>query len=63
MNEKELLDEVVKIPGVYIPRFYDVAYDEAGHVTAVVPNHPDAPEKLVKRYLQHMDTPADRTPG
>ena len=55
MNKKELLDEVVKIPGVYIPRFYDVAYDEAGHVTAVVPNHPDAPEKLVKRYLQHMD--------
>ena len=55
MNKKELLDEVVKILGVYIPRFYDVTYDEAGHVTAVVPNHPDAPEKLVKRYLQHMD--------
>ena len=29
MNKKELLDEVVKIPGVYIPQFYDVSYDDA----------------------------------
>ena len=45
----------MKIPGVYIPRFYDVSYDDTGRVLAVTPNHPDAPAKIVKRYLQHMD--------
>ncbi|MBQ5703039.1 MAG: B12-binding domain-containing radical SAM protein, partial [Peptococcaceae bacterium] len=55
MNKKELLDEVVKIPGVYIPRFYDVTYDETGRVKVVTPNHPDAPKTIVKRVLKHMD--------
>ena len=55
MNKKELLDEVVKIPGVYIPQFYDVTYDKEGHVLAVTPNHPDAPATIYKRVLKHMD--------
>jgi len=55
MNKKELLDEVVKIPGVYVPRFYDVTYDDAGHVLAVTPNHPDAPATIYKRVLKSMD--------
>ena len=55
MNKKELLSEVVKIPGVYIPQFYDVTYDEIGRVTAVTPNHPDAPATIYKRVLKHMD--------
>ena len=55
MNKKELLDEVVKIPGVYIPQFYDVTYDKEGHVLAVTPNHPDAPATIYQRVLKHMD--------
>lgn len=55
MNKTELLNEMVKIPGVYIPRFYDVAYDETGRVQAVTPNHPDAPATIYKRVLKHMD--------
>ena len=55
MNKKELLNEVVKIPGVYIPQFYDVTYDKEGHVLAVTPNHPDAPATIYKRVLKHMD--------
>ena len=55
MNKKELLDEVVKIQGVYIPQFYDVSYDDQGRVTAVTPNHPDAPATIYKRVLKHMD--------
>lgn len=55
MCKEELLDALMKIPGVYIPRFYDVTYDDAGHVLAVMPNHSGAPAKIVKRYLQHMD--------
>ena len=55
MNKKELLDEVVKIQGVYIPQFYDVTYDDVGHVLEVTPNHPDAPATIYKRVLKHMD--------
>ena len=55
MNKKELLDEVVKIQGIYIPQFYDVSYDDQGRVTAVTPNHPDAPATIYKRVLKHMD--------
>jgi radical SAM family uncharacterized protein len=55
MDKEALLDELVQIPGVYIPRFYDVSYDETGRVLAVTPNHPHAPAKIVKRFLQHMD--------
>ncbi len=55
MNKKELLSEVVHIQGVYIPQFYDVFYDETGRVTAVTPNHPDAPTTIYKRVLKHMD--------
>lgn len=55
MNKKELLNEVVKIPGVYIPQFYDVSYDNTGRIIAVTPNHPDAPATIYKRVLKHMD--------
>ena len=55
MNKKAFLQEAAKIPGVYIPHFYDVTYDEAGHVLSVVPNREGVPAKIVKAYLPHMD--------
>ena len=51
----ELLDELVSIGGVYIPRFYDVTYHDDGTIAEVKPNHPQAPAYIQKRYLQHMD--------
>ena len=51
----ELLDELVGIGGVYIPRFYDVTYHDDGTIAEVKPNHPQAPAYIQKRYLQHMD--------
>ena len=55
MVKAELLEELVGIGGVYIPRFYDVTYHEDGTVAEVKPNHPQAPAYIQKRYLQHMD--------
>ena len=36
-NEEQLLLELAKIPGVYVPSFYDVTYREDGRIEAVTP--------------------------
>lgn len=55
MVREELLLELMRIEGVYIPRFYDVTYHENGTMASISPNHPQAPEVITKRYLPHMD--------
>lgn len=55
LDKQSLLDELVKVPGLYIPRFYDVTYHEDGTLASFVPNHPDAPPVINKRYLKQMD--------
>ena len=46
---KELLLELAKIPGVYVPSFYDVSYNDDGTVKSVKPNRNEAPERVTKR--------------
>jgi radical SAM family uncharacterized protein len=49
--------------GVYVPAFYDVAYDESGAIAAVTPNHPDAPARVRKHTLMDLDAwPYPRNP-
>ena len=49
---------------VYVPRFYDVSYDDAtGEIAAVVPNHPEAPDRVRKHTLMDLDQwPYPRNP-
>lgn len=51
-SREEFLHAVVKIPGTYVPSFYDVSYNPDGTVKAIVPNTPDAPEKISKRIIK-----------
>ncbi|URD49157.1 TIGR03936 family radical SAM-associated protein [Chroococcidiopsis sp. CCNUC1] len=44
LNREELLLDLAQIPGVYVPRFYDLAIDGSIH-----PNRPDVPEKIIRR--------------
>ncbi|OWY65933.1 B12-binding domain-containing radical SAM protein [cyanobacterium TDX16] len=44
LNREELLLDLAQIPGVYVPRFYDLAMDGSIH-----PNCPDVPEKIIRR--------------
>ena len=37
VSKKELLLRIAKIPGIYIPAFYDVEYYEDGRVKAITP--------------------------
>ncbi|HCF28466.1 MAG TPA: B12-binding domain-containing radical SAM protein, partial [Cyanobacteria bacterium UBA11049] len=44
LSREQLLLDLAQIPGVYVPRFYDMAADGSIH-----PNHPDVPERIIRR--------------
>ena len=49
--------------GVYVPRFYDVAYDSAGALVGVTPNRPGVPDRVRKHTLMDLDAwPYPRNP-
>ena len=49
--------------GVYVPRFYDVAYDDQGALLAVTPNRPGVPDRVRKHTLMDLDSwPYPRNP-
>ena len=52
---KELfLNEVARIPGVYVPSFYHHEYNEDGTLSAIIPLN-GAPEKITKRIIEDLD--------
>ncbi|MDJ0688480.1 MAG: TIGR03960 family B12-binding radical SAM protein [Xenococcaceae cyanobacterium MO_188.B32] len=44
LSKAELLLDLAQVPGVYVPRFYDMAEDGS-----VKPNHPDVPPRILRR--------------
>jgi radical SAM family uncharacterized protein len=56
----DVLLQLAKIPGVYVPRFYDVAYLEDGTVAATTPNVSGIPRTILKRMLPHLPPPPTR---
>ncbi|TVR21880.1 MAG: TIGR03960 family B12-binding radical SAM protein [Anaerolineaceae bacterium] len=51
------LSAVAAIQGMYVPAFYDVAYHDDGTVAAITPNHPAAPERVLKRIVTVLPQP------
>ncbi|MDJ0657986.1 MAG: TIGR03960 family B12-binding radical SAM protein [Crocosphaera sp.] len=49
LSKEALLLDLAQIPGVYVPRFYDVT--EAGEV---IPNRPDVPPRILRRVSPPM---------
>lgn len=47
---------LAKIPGVYVPSFYDVTYEEDGRIRSIKPNRPGVPEKVTKAIVKDMDS-------
>ena len=59
----ELLRRLAVSGGVYVPKFYDVAYAEDGTIEAVVPNRPGIPFRVSKHTLMDLDAwPYPRKP-
>lgn len=56
ISKKELLLRLAKIPGVYIPAFYDVTYKEDGRIDAIGPNEPGVPAVVTKDIIRDMNS-------
>ena len=55
ISKHELLLRIARIPGVYIPAFYDVDYYEDGRVKSITPNQPGVPAVVTKAIIQDMN--------
>ena len=55
ISKKQLLLNIAKIPGVYIPAFYDVTYHEDGTVKAITPNEPGIPARITKAIIKDLN--------
>ena len=53
-SKEAFLQEVSKIPGVYVPGFYRHEYNADGTLTAIVPLN-GAPKKITKRIIEDLD--------
>ena len=55
-TKDEFLKEVVKIEGTYVPKFYDVTYNEDGTIRSFSKNYDGAPDKIKKRIISDFDS-------
>ncbi len=53
-SKEAFLQEVSKIPGVYVPSFYEHQYNEDGTLAAIVPLN-GVPQKITKRIVEDLD--------
>ncbi len=56
-EREELLRELAKIPGVYVPSLYRVEYLDDETVAEVSPLLPEAPKKVIKRMVAKLPPP------
>lgn len=62
-SRTEFLEMAARIPGIYVPSFYDVQYKEDGTIASFLPNNPNAKEKIEKQVVMDItDTYYPRKP-
>lgn len=54
-NRRDFLLEAAKLPGIYVPMYYDVTYKEDGTIDTFLPNQPGVPERVSKELVLNMD--------
>ena len=50
------LEDVAKIEGIYVPKFYDVSYNDDGTLKSMKANRKGIKEKIKKRIIKNIDT-------
>jgi radical SAM family uncharacterized protein len=55
LSRKELLKELAKIPGVYVPSLYETAYNDDGTIKSFLPKEKDLPVKIQKRSVKDLN--------
>jgi len=62
-GREEMLLRLAATGGVYVPKFYDVSFDEDGALRPITPNRPGVPERVVKHTVMDLDEwPYPKTP-
>ena len=54
-TRQDFLKKACRIPGIYVPQFYEVTYHEDGTIAAFTPSIPEAPEKIKKTARHGYD--------
>ena len=54
-SREEFLKAAAKLPGIYVPSFYDVAYLEDGTIASFVPNQDGIPGRIKKELVVDPD--------
>jgi radical SAM family uncharacterized protein len=51
---QDRLRELLRMPGVYVPAFYEAHYDNAGHFAVLEPAVPEAPRVIRRRIVEQL---------
>ncbi|MEG0292266.1 MAG: TIGR03960 family B12-binding radical SAM protein [Anaerovoracaceae bacterium] len=54
-SRDEFYKKACKMEGIYIPKFYDVKYNEDGTIRSVNKNYNDAPDKVTRCLIPNID--------
>jgi radical SAM family uncharacterized protein len=54
-SRRELLLALSRIPGVYVPGFYDILYHDDGTIRERVKKEAEAPDRIIKRRVRSLD--------
>lgn len=54
-SKESFLEEMLKVPGLYIPKYYEVHYNEDGTIKERISLHPDAPATIRKVVVTDVD--------
>lgn len=57
---EDQLMALAQLDGFYVPRFYDVHYNEDGTIAKIAPNRPGIPETVTKRIVPILHKPFTR---
>ncbi len=53
-DRDEFLKKAGQIPGLYVPKFYDVVYNEDGTIGEMKPIHAELPSKIKRQVVEDM---------
>lgn len=54
-SRMDFLEAAAKLPGIYVPMFYDVAYKEDGTIASFTPNKEGIPATITKELVMDMN--------
>jgi radical SAM family uncharacterized protein len=60
LPRKKLKEMLTSIPGLYLPEFYQVAYNNNGTISNISNTHPSAQDRIKKRIVSPLPPPPTR---